>query len=154
MEIRRSYDRLISTMGFPMLVRWRLYIESGPCSAPTEGPSLPLTMKCGGDVILNIVLISSNWTRSRCKPKTFRSEIYWFLFSAIRTDVPALLCAVFENNLNHGYHNDVTWTLRRLKSSTIWLFHRLVQANSKRHQRPALLTCCECNSPMISGFPS
>ena len=30
-EIRRSYDRLISTMGFPILVRWHLHIESGPC---------------------------------------------------------------------------------------------------------------------------
>ena len=30
MEIRRSYDRLISTMGFPILVRWHIYIESGP----------------------------------------------------------------------------------------------------------------------------
>ena len=30
MEIRRSYDRLISTMGFPILVRRYLYIESGP----------------------------------------------------------------------------------------------------------------------------
>ena len=29
-EIRRSYDRLISTMGLPILVRWHLYIESGP----------------------------------------------------------------------------------------------------------------------------
>ena len=29
-EIRRSYDRLIPTMGFPILVRWHLYIESGP----------------------------------------------------------------------------------------------------------------------------
>ena len=29
-EIRRSYDRLISTMGFPILVRCHLYIESGP----------------------------------------------------------------------------------------------------------------------------
>ena len=29
-EIRRSYDRLISTMGFAILVRWHLYIESGP----------------------------------------------------------------------------------------------------------------------------
>ena len=28
-EIRRSYDRLISTMGFPILVRWHFYIESG-----------------------------------------------------------------------------------------------------------------------------
>ena len=30
MEIRRSYDRLISTMGFPILVTLHLYIESGP----------------------------------------------------------------------------------------------------------------------------
>ena len=32
MEIRRSYDRLISTIGFPIyiLVRWHLYIESVP----------------------------------------------------------------------------------------------------------------------------
>ena len=30
MEIRRSYDRLISTMGFPILARWHLYIEPGP----------------------------------------------------------------------------------------------------------------------------
>ena len=29
-EIRRSYDRLISTMGFPILVRWHSYIEPGP----------------------------------------------------------------------------------------------------------------------------
>ena len=29
-EIRRSYDRLISTMGFPILVRRHLYIEWGP----------------------------------------------------------------------------------------------------------------------------
>ena len=34
MEIRRSYDRLISTMRFPMLVR-HLYIESGPWIAAT-----------------------------------------------------------------------------------------------------------------------
>ena len=30
MEIRRSYDRLISTIGFPILVRCHLYIELGP----------------------------------------------------------------------------------------------------------------------------
>ena len=29
-EIRRSYDRHFSTMGFPILVRWHIYIESGP----------------------------------------------------------------------------------------------------------------------------
>ena len=34
MEIRRSYDRLISTMGFPIPVRQHLYIESGPSITP------------------------------------------------------------------------------------------------------------------------
>ena len=29
-EIRQSYDRLISTMGFPTLIRWHIYIEPGP----------------------------------------------------------------------------------------------------------------------------
>ena len=29
-EIRESYDRLISTMGFRILEKWHLYIESGP----------------------------------------------------------------------------------------------------------------------------
>ena len=29
-KIRQSYNHLISTMGFPILIRWHLYIESGP----------------------------------------------------------------------------------------------------------------------------
>ena len=36
-EIRRSYDRLISTMGFPILVRRHLYIESGPRARNSPG---------------------------------------------------------------------------------------------------------------------
>ena len=31
MQIRLSYDRLISTIGFPTLVRWQCYTTSGPC---------------------------------------------------------------------------------------------------------------------------
>ena len=38
-EIRRSYDHLISTMGFPILVRWHLYIESGPWCPQISTPS-------------------------------------------------------------------------------------------------------------------
>ena len=38
MEIRRSYDRLISTMEFPILVRCHLYIESGPSWKLIMGP--------------------------------------------------------------------------------------------------------------------
>ena len=45
-EIRRSYDRLISTMGFPILVRWHLYIESGPWWC-----WIAFTRKCNHSVI-------------------------------------------------------------------------------------------------------
>ena len=38
-EIRRSYDRLISTLGFPILLRWHLYIESGPSGFPSQRAS-------------------------------------------------------------------------------------------------------------------
>ena len=41
MEIRRSYDRLISTMGFPILVRRHLYIESGPRLSAHNLPVVP-----------------------------------------------------------------------------------------------------------------
>ena len=57
MEIRWSYDRLISTMLFPLPVRCHLYIESGPnysslrvcglthfCQAPTQ--LLPTYLLC------------------------------------------------------------------------------------------------------------
>ena len=37
-DIRRSYDRLIFIMGFPLLVRWHLYIESGPRTLDVLSP--------------------------------------------------------------------------------------------------------------------
>ena len=52
MEIRRSYDRLISTMGFPILVRWHLYIESGPCKFPHTIPLMRKAFPCH-DVIMS-----------------------------------------------------------------------------------------------------
>ena len=45
-EIRRSYDRLISTMGFPILVRRHLYIEAGPCVLCCFGKTLPESHCC------------------------------------------------------------------------------------------------------------
>ena len=41
-EIRWSFDRLISTMGVPLLVRWYDYIESGPSVCPSVpiGPAV------------------------------------------------------------------------------------------------------------------
>ena len=41
-EIRWSYGRLISTMWFPILIRWHLYMESGPRhQQPQYWPSYP-----------------------------------------------------------------------------------------------------------------
>ena len=45
MEIRRSYDRLISTVGFPILVRRHLYIEPGPCCIFVMGGLIDLEWK-------------------------------------------------------------------------------------------------------------
>ena len=42
-EIRRCYDHLISTMGFPILVRLHLYIESGP-KLPWDKSCLSMTI--------------------------------------------------------------------------------------------------------------
>ena len=44
-EIRLFYDRLISTMGFPILVRWHLYIESRPSSFTGIGSKAPMFLE-------------------------------------------------------------------------------------------------------------
>ena len=36
LKIRRSRDRLIFNMGIPILMRWHLYIETAPCTAPQK----------------------------------------------------------------------------------------------------------------------
>ena len=46
MEIRRSYDGVISTTGFPILVRRHLYIESGPRSFGFKEIGIRDTMWC------------------------------------------------------------------------------------------------------------
>ena len=59
MEIRRSHDRLISTMGFPIPATGHLYIESGPCfqtKYTNTNSLLPVAYSHGGptDRRLNI----------------------------------------------------------------------------------------------------
>ena len=46
MEIRRSYDRLISTMGFPILIRRHLYIEPGSDSSVWLSKALTNETRC------------------------------------------------------------------------------------------------------------
>ena len=55
MEIRRSYDRLISTMGFPILVRLHLYIESGPrpqCINSFPSSAVYICCKMGSSLVM------------------------------------------------------------------------------------------------------
>ena len=97
MEIRRSYDRLISTMGFPILVWRHLYIESGPWSlwgeihqwqmsflhkGPIMGKVLPvmvsscvhinfyLPIRCSTDFIL--------WSLLYPRFNEVERGVYWF----------------------------------------------------------------------------
>ena len=53
-EIRWSYDRLISTMGFHILVRWDLYIESGPRWFETQWHTCDIT-------VMPLLLLPSFW---------------------------------------------------------------------------------------------
>ena len=69
-EIRRSSDRLISKMGFPILVRWHLYIESGPRIMPVhwflhywQVNFLQVIMPCG---TINLPTNSLKWSCLVC----------------------------------------------------------------------------------------
>ena len=53
MEIRRSYDRLISTVGFPILVRWYLYIGSGPWRYSTSVHMVERHHSCNWNILSN-----------------------------------------------------------------------------------------------------
>ena len=78
-EIRRSYDRLISTMGFPILVRRDLYIESGPRK---HLELLPLVILCS--MYSKTVVESSPTQRAKAlgstsityRPDTWASDRY------------------------------------------------------------------------------
>ena len=61
-EIRRSYDRLISTMGFPILVRQHLYIESGPSLWPFPFKHLRYVHQCFFRGHVNIIHLGSWFT--------------------------------------------------------------------------------------------
>ena len=75
MEIRWSYDRLISTMGFPILVRWHLYIELGPrcliyllyggaCITYSDGQGSELSMWTGHCRKASGIIWWESWSRS------------------------------------------------------------------------------------------
>ena len=63
-----TYDRLISTMGFPIRVRWNLYIESGPSTRENSitrtkqwWSRMPPCQKVGKDLPYVIRNLIWNW---------------------------------------------------------------------------------------------
>ena len=89
MEIRWSYDHIISTMGFPILVRRHLYIESGPrffgCTQcmTTAKQQTYLTIEChrnieSGGLAVTLWRLSNNSTNMYQKlgEDAWRSVVY------------------------------------------------------------------------------
>ena len=70
---RRSDDRLISTMGFPVLVRLHLYIESGPWWQASYGPYHSLELPNHG--IRHVMCCTS----SQCSVVLSRDPSDWWL---------------------------------------------------------------------------
>ena len=62
-ELRRSYDRLISTMGFPILVTQHLYSESGPwCPLPGLLSWYPISS------LIQAMHVVGQWETNLCTP--------------------------------------------------------------------------------------
>ena len=63
-EIRRSCDRLICTMGFPIPVRRHLYIESGPCSNSGDDVIIDCWWRHNYQTIVTWIMIFNSLDRS------------------------------------------------------------------------------------------
>ena len=111
-EIRWSYDRLISTMGFPILVRWHLHIESGPRLSYSTSAWVNWRIEnCTTQkTCFPADLCSSVSYCSRC---TSFSQIYMFKFITWVTVVVAphsyilVLCSVESSDYGLAHFNHV-----------------------------------------------
>ena len=129
MEIRRSYDRLISTMGFPILVRRDLYIESGPWLQYAD------------------VIFCTCWKRFPCKHTT---GLNWPNAASIRPLLAQLwpIKACLFTKMSHEYHgvsNAGNFTVCSTVCSGV---------HQRKHQRSVILALYEGNQPVTNGFSS
>ena len=106
-EIRRSYDRLISTMGFPILVRLHLYIELGPCTHPFT-PSCPNNTwyLVNGYFLLASMFPTSIWLLNGmvfcCCQSYLHKLIWWWGIACFYTTTKRTVgCTI-----SHGLHNN------------------------------------------------
>ena len=94
MEIRRSYNRLISTMGYPIVVRQHIYIESGPWSLGM-GIHHPLVDSPNEQAVVpNVDGSSLRW-------KAFEQTVQWLTWetSCDVTPIVSSFQLIFSNNM-------------------------------------------------------
>ena len=85
---RRSDDRLISTIGFPILVRLHLYIESGPWWQASYGPYHSLELPNHG---IRHVMCCTSW---QCSVVLSRDPSDWWL----KPDQAPVPLTIFRSN--------------------------------------------------------
>ena len=101
MEIRRFYDRIISIMGLPTLVRQNLYIESWPCLSLFF--NFKFVFGCsGGSFLLPSATIGTDGYCCRSLRPSVRSSVCLSVCPS-RTTLPLLLFKDF------GYQSKIWW---------------------------------------------
>ena len=119
-EIRRSYDRLISTMGFPILVRRQLYIESGPwyhcCMSQHVSHTAQMHLHISARGFLKILTTSLSAFQCNC------------------TDIRRYLCfrwviALFKKTCSFWKPHSICWhayvpSYQNLRQASLWTQYR------------------------------
>ena len=84
MEIKWSYDHLVSTMKLNMFVKWHIYIESGPCL------NYPANIVFAWNILgLHWRVVTSKWKIN------------------VSTGYLRLICISYAPNQWNAFHNDI-----------------------------------------------
>ena len=105
-EIRRSQDRLISTMGFPILVRQHLYIELGPwCRFQSTSLRTANHLVSGGCYVVTTFDVTNGKTLLDFKEG---QNITWYIYSCSYLSV---YCCCLNVNIEL---RSVKWQLKHI----------------------------------------
>ena len=121
-EIRRSYDRLISTMGFPILTRWHLYIESGPWC-------VIVTSRC----ITFSNIISLDWESTLSKQEFFYYIKWTLMFEMSKMYIISMK---IRFAISHLKRFKQLWVVKILQETLLWVD---IQADISKGQSRGVL---------------
>ena len=120
MEIRRSYDRLISIMGFPILVRRHLYIESGiRSSSSLEVPPVDTTINQG----LNKLPAICRRHFQKHFSHEFSSNFTW-VFILLKV-IERYISTVQDEGLASGWLQAIRWARDKMSNGAGWSYSHI-----------------------------